>query len=653
MKLRYVRTADRSIPSLVGLWVFLLVVAATAPAGGSPIVLTPDHVVIVVEENHSYSQIIGDTTDAPYMNALAAGGANFTDSHAEIHPSQPNYVALFSGSTYGMTTDSMYPHSLFTGPNLGSKLLAAGLTFTGYSETLPSVGYDGTSYPPSSTTGYYKRKHNPWVNWQDSTTPLPANKLPLSVNQPYTSFPTDFSALPTLSFVIPNTLHDMHDGTIAQADQWLQADIASYATWAMTHNSLLILTWDENNGTTANHIPTIFYGQGVVPGNYTGTINHYNVLATLEDMYGLPHTDNSVGASPVTDIWTTVPATLHWTGAADNTWDVSPTTNWLADGSPRRYREGDNAVFDDTGAYGQPVLVSGTVNPSSVLVNNATASIVFGGTGSIAGSCGLTKSGAGSLALALSNAYTGDTRINEGTLIVASPNALGASAVKLGDTVGAASASLLISGALVVDRPITVQDDGSPTSLRTLGGTNTAGVAEFSGAITLRKDLTLTAALGGEVELVGALDDSGGHTITKIGQGTVIFGGLQTYGPGALLDVEAGTVDLNADAGIAGSYLSITVTDAVVNFGSDQHLDTLDIGPGGKVVFAGAHLVVLNDLVMSGFDFGAMTLTPEPATLALLAVGGVLAFWRRTRRRAPVAWLGLARGPSAGGGRRL
>jgi hypothetical protein len=132
--------------------------------------------------------------------------------------------------------------------------------------------------------------------------------------------------------------------------------------------------------------------------------------------------------------------------------------------------------------------------------------------------------------------------------------------------------------------------------------------------------------------LSATLDDAGGHTITKTGLGALVLGGAAIRGPGALLDVEGGTVDLNADAGIAGTYLSITVTDAVVTFGSEQHLDTLDIGPGGKVVLAGAHVVVLNDLVMSGFDFGAMTITPEPTTLVLVALGGLGALLRRKQR---------------------
>jgi phosphatidylinositol-3-phosphatase len=287
-------------------WAFAAVSACAIADDGVP---APDHVVIVIEENHGYAQIIGAAA-APYINSLAAGGALMTASYAITHPSQPNYIAFFSGSTQGVTTDNMYPHSLFVAPNLGAKILASarGLTFGGYSETMPSVGYDGIS-AGNSTTGTYQRKHNPWVNWQDPGVPLPPNKLPSSVNMPFAGyFPSDYSTLPTLSFVIPNQLHDMHDGTIAQADQWLQANLSAYATWCQTHNSLLVVTFDEDNGSYGNRIATIFYGPMVVPAQYAESITHYTVLRTLEDMFGLPHDANTVSVHPITDIWAAPPA---------------------------------------------------------------------------------------------------------------------------------------------------------------------------------------------------------------------------------------------------------------------------------------------------------------------------------------------------------
>ncbi|MEO5908697.1 MAG: alkaline phosphatase family protein, partial [Ginsengibacter sp.] len=127
------------------------------------------------------------------------------------------------------------------------------------------------------------------------------NGLADSTNQPFTNFPSDFNQLPTVAFVIPNEGNDMHnidlDGdtaAIKRADQWLKDHISTYVQWAKTHNSLLILTFDEdqNGDTVHNHIATIFVGESVKPGLSNDSINHYNVLRTVEGMYNLSTSGN-------------------------------------------------------------------------------------------------------------------------------------------------------------------------------------------------------------------------------------------------------------------------------------------------------------------------------------------------------------------------
>jgi hypothetical protein len=166
----------------------------------------PDHVVIVIMENKSFAKIIGNAA-APNINALAAEGANIVNaaadpnaltsgSHALRHPSQPNYLELFSGNHQGVVSDgrpgtAAEPGSAplpFNTPNLGASLIAAGFTFATYCEGLPSVGFNGDAYSSLPGQNQYERKHNPAANWQAPDAPA-NNHLPPEINRPFTAFP--------------------------------------------------------------------------------------------------------------------------------------------------------------------------------------------------------------------------------------------------------------------------------------------------------------------------------------------------------------------------------------------------------------------------------------------------------------------------------
>jgi hypothetical protein len=255
--------------------------AALTPAGVAVGVPAFDHIVIVVEENHSYDEV----SSQPYLSSLAAGGANFTQAHAETHPSQPNYIALWSGSTQGITTDAC---TSLSGDNLGAQALAAGLSVAGYSESLPSAG------STACTSGAYAKKHNPVATFTQTAD--------AEHNLPFSSFPSDYSTLPDVSLVVPNLNNDMHDGSVQVGDDWLRNNLGGYATWAKTHNSLLVVTFDEDDGTAGNKILNVLYGAHVVPGNYAASINHYNDLTTVEAALGLPSLN---AAQPITDVWAT------------------------------------------------------------------------------------------------------------------------------------------------------------------------------------------------------------------------------------------------------------------------------------------------------------------------------------------------------------
>jgi acid phosphatase len=252
----------------------------------------PDHIVIVIEENKSFTQIIGNPA-APYINELSKRGTLFTDSYGVTHPSQPNYLALFSGSTHSIVDDAC-PLAL-SGMNLASELIKKGRSFISYAETMPQAGFEGCNF------GAYARKHNPVTNWKEL----------ISLSQPFNLFPQDFSRLPTVTFIIPDLLNDMHDGTIARGDAWLFKNIESYAQWTMTHNSLLIITWDEDYGSKINRIPTLFVGPMVKPGSSIQRINHYNILRTIEEMMELDYLGESAQAEPIADIWLVDQKKLH------------------------------------------------------------------------------------------------------------------------------------------------------------------------------------------------------------------------------------------------------------------------------------------------------------------------------------------------------
>ena len=263
----------------------LTIAGATAAPAAARQVPGYAHVVVVVEENHSASSVLGNS-DAPFINSLASGGALMTRSYAVAHPSQPNYLALFAGDTFGVDSD-VCPLSLGDAPNLAAGLIAAGHSFGGFSEGLPAGG------SPVCSAGGYVRKHAPWTNFTN---------VPAGASRPMSAFTGDGS-LPTVSFVVPNLDDDMHDGSIAAADSWLAARLSGYANWAKANNSLLIVTWDEDDDHADNRIATIVYGAGVRPGSYDTPINHYSVLATIQEIYGLPKTGQAATTPGITGIW--------------------------------------------------------------------------------------------------------------------------------------------------------------------------------------------------------------------------------------------------------------------------------------------------------------------------------------------------------------
>ncbi len=352
-----------------------------------------DHIVIVIMENESAVDIFASNS-TPYIHSLASQGLRFTNAHAVTHPSEPNYLALFSGSTQGIKDDSC-PNNFSGKPNLGSQLIAAGFSFKGYSEDLPSVGYTGCS------KNKYVRKHNPWVMF---------NNVPASSNQPFSAFPSsgNYSSLPTVSIVVPNQCNNMHDCPLPSTtgDTWLKNNIDSYAQWAKTHNSLLILTWDEDDSGHGNVIPAVWVGANIAAGSTNSqSFTHYGLLRTITNMYGLAPL-NSEGPITLTSNPVDTPTStnsLQMNQAMKTGQKITSSNGGYhfdiqGDGNMVTYSSTGSVVWtaNTTGKGGVSLKLQGDAN--LVLSNPANAAVWSSGTGG-AGAAYLILQSDGKLAL--------------------------------------------------------------------------------------------------------------------------------------------------------------------------------------------------------------------------------------------------------------
>lgn len=246
-------------------------------------------------ENREYGQIVGNP-QAPYLNQLGSQYAVAADSHGVTHPSLPNYLALFGGSTFGITANCT--DCVVKAPNLVDQLEAAGRTWKGYMEDLPNPCFLGATAGWAPGVGAtYGVKHNPFAYFQDirDEPGRCARTVPLS------QLDADLAAdaMPSFAWITPNVIHDMHNGSTAEGDAWLATFVPRIlASPAWRNKGLLIITWDEGGSDASccglvpggGHIPTLFVSPLVKPGyRSTQPINHYGVLRTIEDLWGLGH----------------------------------------------------------------------------------------------------------------------------------------------------------------------------------------------------------------------------------------------------------------------------------------------------------------------------------------------------------------------------
>jgi phosphatidylinositol-3-phosphatase len=350
----------------------LLMISQNQTNAQSNIVPKFSHIVVVIGENTNASNVFGNL-NAPYINALAAQGAKFSNSFGVFHPSQPNYLALYSGGNQGITNDNLIT-TKFSTANLGRELIDAGKTFITYSEDLPSVGFDG------KTSGKYARKHNPAANWMGTGT----NKVPVNTNQPFTAFPTNFNNLPSVSFVVPNLCNDGHDSCAPlnngtkQYDTWIKNNLDAYKKWCILNNSLLIVTYDEDDFTTVNKIATVIYGAKVAVGANSQTINHYSVLRTIEDAFNIPTHAGAAGTASDISCWTA--AVVKWSGDANNKTEVD--TKVVLSPNPSNGLEiniqgiEDHAAYEIFNSFGQKIE-NGTLKNQTISIDSLPKGVYY------------------------------------------------------------------------------------------------------------------------------------------------------------------------------------------------------------------------------------------------------------------------------------
>jgi phosphatidylinositol-3-phosphatase len=254
------------------------------------------HVFIIVLENKEYTSIIGNAS-APYLNSLAQQYALATNYDGVSHPSLPNYLALTGGDTFGIHSDCT---SCFVNqPNIVDQLEAAGKSWKAYMESMPTPCFVGDA------GSLYRQKHNPFIYFDNVRT----NAARCGRIVPYSQFAADVqaNALPNYVWITPNMCNDMHDCSVSTGDNWLRSEVPKIlASPAWQQNGALFITFDEGSSSTGGggHISTLLISPLAKRGFQSSVAyNHYSLLRTIEDAWGLPPLGKAASASPMSDFF--------------------------------------------------------------------------------------------------------------------------------------------------------------------------------------------------------------------------------------------------------------------------------------------------------------------------------------------------------------
>ncbi len=256
--------------------------AANAPTS-SPAQAIPVHVFVVVMENTAYSGALAQPTIA----RLAATYGLATDYHAVAHPSLPNYLAMTSGETFGITDDDYHQLPL-TG--IGVQLDQKHVPWRAYFEGL--TGDCFTSPAP------YALKHDAYAYFGGS---CPSQVVDISKLGADLALPADQA--PRLSWITPGLCHDGHDCDLSVAAQYLDGLVGQItASPAWKAGGVLFITWDEDDGSASNHVPLLVVSPDDHGATSARAYDHYSLLATIEDLLGVPRLGQAQAASPINDL---------------------------------------------------------------------------------------------------------------------------------------------------------------------------------------------------------------------------------------------------------------------------------------------------------------------------------------------------------------